>query len=311
MLTAATNVLALAGSFYLLTVYDFVVPVQSVPLLIGLSCGVTALHVTHGLLDVLRGRLLGAGAAAYHKALRDDAFAAIQILPLKVRHLRDPLLPVRDLDQVRAFVSSGGAAALLDLPWMPAYLVAILVLSLPLGLLALGAVAAAGSLAIAGGAMTARANQEAARRGTMRLDLCAAVARNVDVARPPRPGTALEDQWSALSDAHATQQRIALDVAGAFSGAAKALRMIAQSGILGFGVYLLMRAEISAGEMMAASVLLSRALAPIDAASAHWRGLLSAQQSHRRLAALVAALEAERALSRVTQAPWASSAKIA
>jgi ATP-binding cassette subfamily C protein len=72
-----------------------------------------------------------------------------------------------------------------------------------------------------------------------------------------------------------------------------------QSGILGFGAYLLMRAEISAGIMMAASILMSRALASIEAASAHLRGLAATRQSYRRLRALFEALAVERTGSHV------------
>jgi ATP-binding cassette subfamily C protein len=100
---------------------------------------------------------------------------------------------------------------------------------------------------------------------------------------------------------------MALDAAGAFAGASKSVRMIVQSGILGFGAYLLMRADISAGAMMAASILMSRALAPIEAASMHWRNLVTTRQSYRRLYALFEALEAEQARSHSVRVSWGVS----
>jgi ATP-binding cassette subfamily C protein len=83
--------------------------------------------------------------------------------------------------------------------------------------------------------------------------------------------------------------------------------MIVQSGILGFGAYLLMRADISAGAMMAASILMSRALAPIEAASMHWRSLVTTRQSYRRLCALFKALEAGQTRSHPERVSWVVS----
>jgi ATP-binding cassette subfamily C protein len=298
-LTGLTNLLGLAGCFYLFAIYDRVLPAQSVPLLVSLSLGVAGLHCIHGLLDVLRSRALSRGAGAFHAALQDDTFAAIQLLPLRVRHIRDPLLPVRDLDQVRAFLSGAGAAALLDLPWVPAYIAVVYLLDPVLGLFALGGALLLGLLALIAYALTAGVNLEATRRGALRLDFCEAVVRNAIAVRPMGLGTDTESRWRALCEAHAQHHQIALDAAGAFAGASKAARLMVQSGILGFGAYLLMRAEISAGIMMAASILMSRALASIEAASAHLRGLAATRQSYRRLRALFEALAVERTGSHV------------
>jgi ATP-binding cassette subfamily C protein len=295
VLTGLINVLALTGSCYLLAIYDCVLPAQSTPLLISLSLAAAGLHIVHGLLDALRSRLLCRGGGALHAALRDGVFSAIQLLPLRVRHIRDPLLPVRDLDQVRAFLSGAGATALLDLPWVPGYLAAVYLLSPALGIFALGGVAVVGSLALIADALTSGAYLEVAKRNALRLNFCETVVRDVEAARAMGPGALLQSRWRGLSDAHAAHHEIALDAAGAFAGAAKAARLIVQSGILGFGAYLLMRAEISAGAMMAASILMSRALAPIEAASAHWRGLAATRQSYRRLSALFEALAMENA----------------
>ncbi len=292
-LTGLINVLALAGSFYLVAIYDCVLPAESVPLLVSLSLGVAGLHVIHGLMDVVRSRVLGLSGNAFHAALRDDAFAAIQLLPLRVRRIRDPLLPIRDLDQVRAFLSGAGAATLLDLMWVPAYIAAIYFLNAALGLFALGGAMFVGLLAFLANAMTADARLEAAKHSGLRLEFCETVARDAKTAGATR--SHLQSRWRELSDAQAVRHQIALDAAGAFAGASKTLRMIVQSGLLGFGAYLLMRAEISAGIIMAASILMSRALAPIEQASMHWRTLAATRQSYRRLCALFEVLELERA----------------
>jgi ATP-binding cassette subfamily C protein len=296
-LTGLINVLALAGSFYLVAVYDCVLPAHSVSLLISLSLGVAGLHIVHGLLDVLRSRVLTRSGGAFHAVLRDDVFSAIQLLPLRVQRIRDPLLPLRDLDQVRAFLSGAGAAALLDLVWVPTYLAAVYFLNPALGLFALGGAIVVASLAFLADAMTAGARLETAKHSALRLEFCETVARDAKAARGTRHGTHLQSRWREISDAHAAHHQIALDAASAFAGVSKAVRMIVQSGLLGFGAYLLMRADISAGAMMAASILMSRALAPIEAVSMHWRSLVTTRQSYRRLCALFEALETERTRS--------------
>ncbi len=250
---------------------------------------------------------LSCSGGAFHAVLRDDVFSAIQLLPLRVQRIRDPLLPIRDLDQIRAFLSGAGVAALLDLVWVPAYLAAVYFLDAALGLFALGGAVLVASLALLADAMTAGARLETVKRNALRLEFSETVARDAKAGRDARLGTHLRSRWRELSDAHAAHYQIALDAAGAFAGASKAVRMIVQSGLLGFGAYLLMRADISAGSMMAASILMSRALAPIEVASMHWRSLVTTRQSYRRLCALFEALEAERTRSHPECMSWGVS----
>lgn len=294
-LTGLINVLGLTGCFYMLAIYDRVLPEQSVSALAALSLAVVGLHAVYGVLDILRGRVLSRTGGAIQAAFRDRVFAAVQLLPLRLRHVRDPLQPVRDLDQVRAFVSGAGAAALLDLPWVPVYLSAVYLLHPALGLFALGGVVLVVSLALLADARTARAHLAAAKHGALRLNFCDTVGRNAEAARAMGLGAHLQTRWRELSDVHAAGYQAAMDAAGVFAGASKSMRLIVQSGILGCGAFLVIRADISAGIMMAASILMSRALTPIEAASAHWHGFVSTRQSYRRLGALFEALAEEHA----------------
>jgi ATP-binding cassette subfamily C protein len=310
LLTGLINGLALAGSFYLVAIYDWALPAQDVSLLLALSLGVAGVHIAHGLMDVLRSRVLSRSGQTLHAVLRDDVFAAIQILPDRIQCIRDPLLPIRDLDQVRAFLSGAGAAALLDLLWAPAFLVALYVLNPALGLFALGGALLVASLALFAEAMIAGARLEAAKRGSLCLEFCETVVREAKDVRIVRADVDLQARWCELSDAYAGRLHTALDAAGAFAGASKAARMIVQSGLLGFGAYLVMRAEISAGTMMAASILMSRALAPVESANRHWRSLTATWQSYRRVCALLEGLEAERARASAECECWRLSVSV-
>ena len=116
------NVLALSGSFYMLQVYDRVLPSQSVPTLIGLTVLMTGLYVINGMLEYFRARIMSRIGTRIDKTLTPRVFQAVQILPLRSRGGGDGMQPIRDLDSVRSFMSGMGPTALFDLPWMPVYL---------------------------------------------------------------------------------------------------------------------------------------------------------------------------------------------
>src|SRR2546429_3229399 len=113
------NVLALAGSLFMLQVYDRVLPSRSVPTLLGLALLLAVLYAFQGLLDIFRARVLVRIGAALDERLSPRAFDAIVLMPLKTRVAGDGIQPLRDLDNIRAFASGGGPMALFDLPWMP------------------------------------------------------------------------------------------------------------------------------------------------------------------------------------------------
>src|SRR3954469_20733636 len=120
LITGMINVLYLTGSFFMLEVYDRVIPSRSMPTLVGLGVLAGALYLFQGCLDLIRGRLLVRIGAFIDEAISGRAFDAVVRLPLISRG--DGLQPIRDLDQVRSFLSGMGPPALFDLPWMPLYL---------------------------------------------------------------------------------------------------------------------------------------------------------------------------------------------
>lgn len=117
-----SNVLMLTGSFFMLQVYDRVLPSRSVPTLLALIVLATTLYVAQGALDLIRSRLSVRIGRHLDETLSLRVFDALVRLPLKTRGDGDGLQPLRDLDQVRGFLGSGGPSALFDLPWMPLYL---------------------------------------------------------------------------------------------------------------------------------------------------------------------------------------------
>src|SRR5262249_26349489 len=122
ILTAFINVLMLTGSLFMLQVYDRVLPSRSVPTLIGLGILAAALFAFQGFLDMSRARILVRIGSFLDEKLSPRIYEAVARMPLRTQSKADGIQPVRDLDQIRNFLSSLGPAALFDLPWMPLYL---------------------------------------------------------------------------------------------------------------------------------------------------------------------------------------------
>src|SRR3954454_14145379 len=122
LFSALINVLYLTGSFYMLQVYDRVIPSRSVPTLVALSVLAATLYAGQAALDFFRQRILSRMARSLDERLSPRVFALVARLPLTARGGAVGLQPLRDLDQVRGFLAGGGPLGFFDLPWMPFYL---------------------------------------------------------------------------------------------------------------------------------------------------------------------------------------------
>jgi ATP-binding cassette subfamily C protein len=120
--SALINMLYLSGSIYMLEVYDRVLTSRSIPTLVGLTVLVVILYTFQGLLDLLRSRVLVRVGRSLGESLSERIYSVIGRLALVTRGGGDGLQPLRDIDQVRGFLSSPGPVALIDLPWMPFYI---------------------------------------------------------------------------------------------------------------------------------------------------------------------------------------------
>jgi PrtD family type I secretion system ABC transporter len=215
-------------------------------------------------------------------AVSERVHHVLMKLPLKGAASQG-LQPLRDLDQVRSFLSTVGPAALFDLPWMPLYL-AICYLFHPL----IGIVAMAGGLLLVVVAllteyMTRKPSAEAAFHAGSRNSLAEANRRNTEAVHAMGMAGRLGALWSDCNLNYIAAQQRAADIAAGFGGLSKVLRMALQSGVLGVGAWLVINQQATAGIIIASSILTSRALAPIELAISQWRGFVAARQSWRRL----------------------------
>jgi len=288
LFSALINVLYLTGSFYMLQVYDRVIPSRSVPTLIALSILAAVLYAGQGAMDVCRTRILARMARSLDERLGPGVFALIPRLPLAGRSNAAGLQPLRDLDQVRAFLSGGGPLGFFDLPWMPFYLAICFLFHPLIGLVALVGALVLVSLTACTEAFTRTPVKAAALHGAARTSLAEASRRNAEVIAALRMTGRLGALWDGVNQKHLDAHQQSSDVASGIGGVSKAARMALQSAVLGTGGYLVIHGEASAGIIIAGSILSARALAPLEQVIAHWKGFTSARQSWKRLRELMA-----------------------
>ena len=137
VMSCMINVLYLTGSLFMLEVYDRVLPSRSVPTLIGLAILAGGMYLAQGILDLIRGRILGRIGTALDETLNRRVFDTMVRLPLIVGARNEGLQPLRDLDNVRSFLSGMGPGAFFDLPWLPFYLAICFAFHFMIGLTAL------------------------------------------------------------------------------------------------------------------------------------------------------------------------------
>lgn len=288
LVSGAINILMLTAPLFMLQVYDRVLASRSVPTLVGLACLALGLYVFQAVLDVIRARILLRVGERIDRQISARVHEAIIRLPLETRTVGDGLQPLRDLDNVRNFLGTQAPTALFDLPWMPLYLAICFLFHVWIGVTALGGALILMSLTVATEALTRASLRDTTTQGMDRNAKMDASRRNAEVVRAMGMNDALATRWSAVNGAYLTSNRRTGDVVGAFSASSRAIRQILQSAILGVGAYFVIGQEVTAGVMVASSIMMGRALAPVDLAISGWKPFLAARQSWLRLADLLA-----------------------
>ena len=290
LFSAIINILALSSSFYMLQIYDRVLPSQSVPTLIGLSVLMFLLFGINGALEFVRSRIMSRLGTGIDVNLSPGVFRAIQMQPLRSRSTGDGMQSLRDINHIRNFMSGLGPTALFDLPWIPLYLLFVYLLHPMLALIATVGALALILLAALTEQLTSQTIEKAARAGGERLALADATRRNSEAVQAMGFGRHMTKRYVALNTGYLLNQLKASDSAGGIGNLTRAIRMVLQSAVLGLGAYFVIKGELSGGAIIAASITVSRALAPIETAITHWKSFVSARQSADRLKDLLRAI---------------------
>jgi ATP-binding cassette, subfamily C, bacterial PrsD len=290
--SAVVNVLMLTGSLYMLQVYDRVLASRSVPTLVALTVIAIAAFVLQGALDAFRLKLLSRIGAKVDRELSPLAARAAITMPLKGAKPAEAQQPMRDLDALRGFLGSLGPTALIDMPFMPLFLAACFILHPWLGWLAL----AGGVIILILTWITDRKSAGPTRAvmasGVERATLAESGRRNAEAIRALGMSAAFNARHQAAHQGHVKDALELSDAASGIGAYAKVVRFVLQSAVLGLGAWLVVRGELGPGAMIAASILTSRALAPIELAVVHWKGFVAARQGYQRLKAIAPHLQA-------------------
>lgn len=290
--SAVANLLMLTGPLFMLQVYDRVLTSRSHETLMALLFLVAGLYVFLGVFDYLRSRI-AARLGAYLERLTNRRLFSIWTRQEALKRQGARVQPLQDFQQVKQFLSGNGVIALFDLPWVPAYLALIFFLHWTLGLVALVGVVLAVALALLNDRATSKHLERANGANAQSTQVALAAQRNADVLSAMGMEQSLYERWRVGQGVAAGLHMTANDRGAWFTSGTKSFRLFLQSLMLGVGALLAIEQIITPGVMIAASIIMGRALAPVDQTVGNWRGITTAHQAYKRLRSLFSALAPE------------------
>lgn len=286
------NLLMLTGPIYMLQVYDRVLSSRSIETLIALSVLVLFLYTMMGLLDYARGRIMGRVGARFQARLDRRVFDAV-IRKSAVQPDANTATGLRDLEAIQRLMTSPVLLAIFDMPWAPFFLAAIWVFHPWLGILAL----AGGALLV----IVTLINQVVTRRPTGQANNASVQAEAIseqlrtesEMIQAMGMRDAAFDRWQTMRGRALSTAIEAADLGGTFTTTTKTLRLLLQSAMLGLGAWLVLRGELTPGAMIAGSILMGRALAPIEQAIGQWALVQRATKGWESLSELLGSVPPE------------------
>ncbi|WP_417551906.1 type I secretion system permease/ATPase [Marinomonas fungiae] len=291
------NILMLTAPFYMLQVYDRVVASRSLETLLFLTLIMIFLFGVLGVLEWVRSRILVRVSNQIDQFLSHRVYTAMFKAGVKVPNKRTAQ-PLSDLTSIRQFMTGNGLFAFFDAPWLPLYIGLMFLFHPAYGWFAIGAAVILLAIAVANEQLTKKMLTEANGENIKAQNLASSNLRNAEVLHAMGMLPGIMGRWSKQHKTFLQKQTVASDRAGIFANMSKVLRMIFQSAILGLGAYYVVIGEMSSGMMIAGSILLGRALAPLDLLINSWSGFNNARSARTRLQELLAAFpEEERNMS--------------
>lgn len=275
------NLLVLTSPLYMMQVYDRVLGSSQVETLVFLSLIAIAAFAVYGALDAVRSFVLTRLGSYLDVSLRDpvltQAVAQASQQGPGARRLID------DLNTMRNYLGGQGVLPFMDAPWVPVFILVMSMLHPWFAILGTGSALLLFGLAIANDAMTRNHVLAAGQQQSVASEFAGNAIQNAEVIQAMGMQDAISNRYRNYVDDMSEANRRAGDIGSILSSASKAIRVIVQSAALGLGAYLVIRAEMSPGGMIAASVLLGRALAPIEQTIGSWRQFVSARESYGRI----------------------------
>ncbi|SLN28674.1 Type I secretion system ATP-binding protein PrsD [Roseovarius litorisediminis] len=286
------NLLMLTGPLYMLQVYDRVLGSRSVETLIALSVLVAFLYGIMALLDYARGRIMGRVGARFQSRLDQRVFDAV-IRKSAVSPDEQTATGLRDLESVQRLMTSPVLTAMFDIPWTPFFLAGIWIFHPWLGVLALVGGLVLISVTFINQYVT-RGPVANANRATVQSEAISNQIRTEsEMVQAMGMRRAAFERWQIARDRSLKEQILSADLGGTFTSTTKAFRLFLQSAMLGVGAYLVLQNKMTPGAMIAGSILLGRALAPIEQVIGQWPLVQRASKGWTSLAELLGSVPPE------------------
>lgn len=278
------NILALVSPLYMLQVYDRVLTSRNQTTLLVLTLIVVFLFVIYAALEILRSQVLVRAGIKLDSDLRGPTFRTV--LDSTLMRKGGDAQAFRDVDHVREFMTGQGLLAFCDAPWVPVFILVAFILHPYFGILAIFASIAILALAVMNDRATREPLQQATAAGIAAQNDVSSTLRNSEVMRAMGMWQGLQNRWQDRRDELIGWQASASDRAGAIMSIIKFVRQVVQTLILGGGAYLAITGTLSPGAMIAASIIVGRALAPIEGAVGQWKSFINSRSAWDRLQAM-------------------------
>lgn len=290
-LSVFLNLLVLVAPVYTLQIFDRVLPSHSFTTLAYLTLFAITAIVALGALESLRTRALSRIAGWWDEENRPKVLSASVLATLQsgtpVTH------GIQDLQAVRQFIASSAPLPLFDAPWVPFFIFVLFVLHPYLGVLALVTAIILFALAVLNDVIARKSLQGVSDAQVLLNSAAIRAVRNADTIQAMGMHNALNERYLHYNSAVQNALRVSGDRGSIVTGCAKFIRISAQIGIMGGGAYLVLQNQLTPGGMIAASIILGRALAPVEQAIGAWRSLIATREANNRLQGLISLYDSQ------------------
>jgi ATP-binding cassette, subfamily C, bacterial len=283
------NILAFVGPLYMLQIYDRVITSRNITTLLALTAIAGFLILIYAILEKIRSAVLVRLGILFSALARSRIFDAVlkgNLLQPNGGHTQ----ALRDLDTVREFLTGTGLISFCDAPWVPIFVAGCFIMHPWYGYIATAGAVLIFCSAVANELLTRKQLKAASLNTIVAGSYAAATFRNAEVLHAMGMLPGLRERWLKRNDEGLQLQAAASDRAGHLIAASKFIRAFLQIAILGTGAYLSIEQESTPGAMIAASIIMGRALAPVEMAVANWKGFVAARSAYERILALFRAV---------------------
>lgn len=281
------NLLQLVAPLFMLQVYDRVLQSRSQETLVALVVIAIALLIVMGLLEIIRSRVLVRMGGKIDQIMGGRLLQALLEVTNRTGRGQEAQV-LRDLETLRGFMTTNGIFALFDSPWVPVFLFVMFLFHPMIGAVGLiGAIVLFG-LALATELRTRDPLRLASAHASRANDFAETSRRNAEVVQSLGMIGGVRRKWQAMHDSALALQAVASDRAGSISGMTRAFRFALQIAILSVGAYYVLQHEVTPGVMIAGSIIMGRALAPVEQAIGIWRQFIQSRSAYGRMKELLA-----------------------